>query len=430
MASTSYDTPFSLLRHPEFATMALIQFAMGMSFATIIIALALYADLFNASGWMAGLWGAAYALTRLFLVIPVGRYSDVGNAKRFLIVGMGLQIIVLGGFILVQVTEHVLLLRFLQGIGSIVVYIVGTSIIGSIAADGKRGLWIGTYQQVGAFASLSGDIVGGAMLFLFGFEITYLVLIAVSIVATIFAAIYLRPTPVGGRQSAAGSLDTLIQLVKRRAIIALISFRFSFSFGKMAVILFLPIYARAEFGMNPLLIGGILAGGKLAKSLAQGYVGILADRIGHEDKFILVGIVGYAFGTMLIPFAPFASRILDPIAISAGGTSVALLPAFFWLFGCYLILGLADSLRIPTSVSLFVEEGEHFDAVGSSLSLRSVSWQVGAVIGPAAVGGMIDILSYLAAFWMAAFFMLGAGVVFLALYRSEPPPPNSALSEN
>ncbi len=415
-------SPFSLLRNPEFLAMASIRFATGMSFATIIIALALYADLFQASGIVAGLFGTAYALTRLLLVLPVGRYCDIGDAKRFMIAGLGLHVLVLGGFILVQTVEHVILLRALQGIGSIVVYIAGTAIIGSIGPEDERGLWIGTYQQVSSFSSLSGDIVGGLLLFVFGFEITYLVLIVVSLVAGAAVITFLKPEPVGGTRERGGGLKPIVQLLRRRAIVALCSFRFAFSFGKMAVIIFLPIYARTEFAMSALLIGGILAGGKFTKAVAQGYVGNLADRIGHKDRFILAGIVGYAVGTGLIPFAPYAAQLYGPLEIGGFGHELVLAPAFFWLFGCYVILGFADSLRIPTSVALFVEEGEHFQAVGSSLSLRSVSWQIGAVVGPLAVGGMLDIFSYFTAFWLAAVFMLGAGAMFKGLYAVEPAP--------
>ena len=420
-SGTTRRSPFSLFRNEEFAVLAAINFATGMSFATIIIALALYADLFEASGVEAGLFGTVYAIVRLVLVLPVGRYADVGDARRFLLVGMGLHVLVLGGFAFVQAVEHVIALRALQGIGAIVVYIAGTAVVGSICPNEERGLWIGTYQQVSAFASLSGDIAGGALLFLFGFEVTYAVLIVISILATLGVAVVLREGAVGGG-SGTGSLDTFRSLLRRRAILALCSFRFAFSFGKMAVIIFLPIYARTEFGMSALLIGGILAGGKLTKSLTQGYVGTLADRVGGEQWFIVAGIVGYAIGTATSPFAPRAGGFLDPVVVSGLGREAVLPPAFFWLFGSYALLGIADSLRIPTSVALFVEEGEHFGAVGSSLSLRSVSWQVGAVVGPVSVGGMLDFVSFYAAFWLAAAFMIGAGVLFVGLYEAEPAP--------
>lgn len=419
---STQKSPFSLFGNPTFLALALMRFAVGMTFATIIIALALYADLFEASGIVAGLFGASYAAMRLVLVLPVGRITDVYNTKRILLFGLALHILVLVGFIIVQAVEHVIVLRALQGIGSILLYISGMAIIGSYGPDSDRGRWIGTYQQVSSFSSLSGDLVGGALLFAFGFEITYLALIGISILATAAVIFLLDDRPVGTAAQDSGGVETLGLLVRRRPILALITFRFSFSFGKMAVILFLPIYARTEFGMSALLIGGILAGGKLTKSVLQGYVGIYADRFGHMEWFIVAGIICYAIGTAFIPFAAYASSILDPMTLSSQGRDVTLHPAFFSLFLAYVILGIGDSLRIPTSLALFVREGEHYDAVGGSLSLRSVSWQIGAVVGPLAVGGMLDVMTYFEAFWLAAAFMIAAGIMFIGLYQEEPAP--------
>lgn len=56
--------------------------------------------------------------------------------------------------------------------------------------------------------------------------------------------LFVRDDPGTRTDPEAGTgLETLHRLLKRRAILALVSFRFSFSFGKMAVIIFLPIYA-------------------------------------------------------------------------------------------------------------------------------------------------------------------------------------------
>lgn len=73
-------------------------------------------------------------------------------------------------------------------------------------------------------------------------------------------------------------------------------------------------------------------------------------------------------------------------------------------------------------MALFVEEGEYYDSVAASLSLRSVSWQVGAILGPLVVGAMFDFVSFLGGFWLAAGLMIIAGVIFLALFESEEAP--------
>jgi MFS family permease len=416
-------SPLGLLRDPEFLALTSLRFVVGMAFATIIIALALYADLFEASGIVAGLFGTAYAVVRLFLVLPLGRKIDLGNSKRWLLLGLGLNVLLLVGFTLVESIEHVIALRGLQALGGTVLWITGAAVVGEIAPDGDRGLWIGTYNQARSVGSLGGDLLGGALLFLYGFTPTYAVLVVLTLAATAAVFMFVRDDPgIRSDPTDATGLETFGRLLKRRAVLALVAFRFAFSFGKMAVVLFLPIYARTEFGMSALLIGGILAGGKLTKGLSQGYVGGYADRVGSLHWFVVAGTFGYAVGTALIPAADVASGTFPGVSLVGPWGSVTLVPAFFALFLAYAVLGIADSLRIPTSMTLFVEEGEHYDAVAGSLSLRSVAWQVGAIVGPVAVGGMLDYVSFAAGFWLAAGFMVVAGLAFLALYESEPPP--------
>ena len=400
-----------------------------MAFATIIIALALYADLFEASGIAAGLFGSAYAVVRLVLVLPLGRKIDLGNSKRYLLAGLGLNILLFIGLILVQTLEHVIVLRGFQAIGSIMLWITGVAVVGELAPDGDRGLWIGTYNQVRSIASLLGDVVGGALLFFYGFGTTYAVLIVLTTASTAAVFLFVRDNP-GTRADPedATGVETLVRLLKRRAILALVTFRFSFSFGKMAVIIFLPVYARTQFGMNAFLIGAVLAGGKLTKGIAQGYVGEYADRVGREEWFIFAGTVGYAAGTALIPFAAFASSVMGPVTLAGAGHELTIVPAFFVLFAAYSILGLADSLRLPTSMSLFVEEGEYYDSVAGSLSLRSVSWQVGAVVGPIVVGATFDYVSYFGGFWLGAGLMIVAGLAFLHLFEPEAAPDSAAVA--
>lgn len=415
--------PTALLRDREFLALASVRFVSGMAFATIIIALALYADLFDASGVAAGFFGAAYSVVRLFIVLPLGRKIDVGNSKRYLLAGLGLNVLMLVGFVLARSIEHVIVLRGLQGLGSATLWITGMAVVGEISPEASRGRWMGTYSQVRSIASLTGDVVGGALLFLYGFGITYGVLIALALVSTTLVLAFVRNDP-GSRADpdAATGVETFRRLLRRRAITALVAFRFAFSFGKNAVILFLPIYARTAFGMSALAIGGILAGGKLTKGLTQGYVGDLADRTGRLEWYIFAGTISYAVGTALIPAAGVAMSVIEPVSLSAFGRSVTVTAAGPVLFLAYAVLGVADSIRLPTSMTMFVQEGEHFDAVAGSLSLRSVSWQVGGIIGPLSVGYVLDQLSFLAGFWLAAALMVVAGVAFIALFEAEPPP--------
>jgi len=413
----------SLLGNSEFLALASTAFARAQAYSTVLIALALYADQFATSSAVEGLFGTSFALAQIVIVLPLGRYIDLGNAKRYLLAGLLLNVAVFVGFSFVGTVEHVLVVRVVQGVGASLLWLTGSAVVGEISPDGGRGHWLGVYNQVGAFSSLAGDLVGGLLLYVYGFQVTYAVLVAVTLVAVALVYANLRDDP-GGQADPeeATGLETLRTLMGRTAVRALVVFRLAFSVGKMTVIIFLPIYAKTVFDINPLAIGGILAGGKLTKSLLQGYVGEITDQVEDPYVFVLAGAVVYALGTVLVPFAAVADAVFPSTTVALLSQSMTLPPAFWALFGAYAILGVADSLRLPASMSLFVEEGEHFDAVAGSMSLRSIAWKVGQISGPALVGALWDLTNAFVAFSAAAGFLLLASGIFAVLYAVEPAP--------
>ncbi|WP_254534898.1 MFS transporter [Halomarina litorea] len=408
---------FGVLQDREFLALGGTAFARAQAYSTIAIALALYADQFGTTSTVEGLFGTAFALAQLVIVLPLGRYVDTHNAKRVLLVGLVVNVLVFVGFSQVSSVTDVILVRVLQGVGASLLWITGSTVVGEISPNGERGQWLGTYNQVGAFSSLAGDLVGGYLLAVYEYTVAYAVLSAVTVGATLLLLFWLRDNP-GGKTDPeqATGVETLRRLVGRTAIRALVVFRFGLSFGKMAVILFLPIYARTAFGMSPFLIGGILAGGKVTKGLTQGFVGGYTDRVGNKHYFVFVGAMLYAVGAMVIPLAASADAVFPAVTV-AGFT---LVPAFFVLFLAYGICGVADSIRLPASMALFVEEGEQFDAVAASMSLRSIAWKVGQVTGPVTVGAIWDATGVLMAFATAAGLIVIASVTFAFLYTVDP----------
>lgn len=413
-----------LLRDKEFAALAGTAFARSQAYSTILIALALYADVFGTTGTIEGLFGTAFAIVQLFIVLPLGRKVDTGNAKRWLLAGLAINVLVFVGFMFVGNAVHVIFIRLIQGIGASILWITGSTVVGHISPDDKSGRWLGSYNQFAAISSLAGDALGGYLLFAHGFQLTYVVLAAVTIMAFLLVFGFLRNDPGGGvdAEAAETGVEALRSLMALPMVRALVFFRVAFSVGKMAVIIFLPILARTEFGITAFAIGWILAGGKLTKALAQGYVGDLTDRIGKKQYFVATGALMYGLGTALVPLSFYAEGMMEPIQFRAFGGVQVLGGAFFALFGAYSILGIADSIRLPASMALFVEEGERYDSVASSMSLRSISWKVGQVSGPLLVGVIKDFVSVSAAFYTAAgFIVLAAAVFWITVSRTDSP---------
>ena len=203
-----------LLRDREFLALAGTAFARSQAYSTVLIALALYADLFQTSGTVEGLFGTAFALAQLVIVLPLGRFIDIGNSKRYLLAGLLLNIVVFVGFSLVGGVVDVLVVRVLQGVGASLLWLTGSAVVGEISPDDSRGLWLGSYNQVGAVSSLAGDVFGGLLLYVYGFQVTYAVLVAVTAGATVMVFLYLRDNP-GGQADPEESPGLLGRLVSR-----------------------------------------------------------------------------------------------------------------------------------------------------------------------------------------------------------------------
>jgi len=416
-----------LLGNREFAALAGTAFARSQAYSTILIALALYADLFGTTGFVEGLFGTAFALVQLVIVLPLGRKVDTGNAKRYLLAGFLVNVAVFVGFIFVTNPQGVILVRMLQGLGASVLWITGATIVGEISPDEDQGLWLGSYNQFASFSSLAGDLLGGYLLYAYGFTYTYLVLSAITLGAFALVYLALRDDPGGQKDpTEASGAETFRSLLSLPMLRSLVLFRLTFSFGKMAVIIFVPIYARTGFGISAFAIGWIMAGGKLTKALTQGFFGTLTDRWGHRHYFVALGALLYAVGTAAIPLAALAEGRIAPIEVSVLGDTQRLGGAFFALFGAYSVLGIADSIRLPASMSLFVDEGERYDSVASAMSLRSISWKVGQVLGPVLVGSTMDVISTEAGFLLAAGFIVVSTVGFVFTSRRAYAEPRSS----
>ncbi|MEF8800821.1 MAG: MFS transporter [Halolamina sp.] len=426
----------ALLRDREFLSLAGTAFARSQAYSTIIIALALYADAFNTTGFIEGLWGTAFALVQLFIVLPLGRKIDTGNAKHWLLGGLLVNIAVFVGYMFVSNAVDVVLIRMLQGIGASILWITGSTVVGQISPEDESGRWLGSYNQVAAFSSLAGDVVGGYLLTVYDplqSRVVFAILALVTIIA--FALVYtsLRDDPGGGvnNPGAESGLKALKNLYNLPMLRALVFFRLAFSVGKMAVIIFLPILARKEFGIDAFAIGWILAGGKLTKSLLQGYIGDLTDRIGNRPRFVAVGALMYGLGVALIPLSVPAEEYFGQFYFELLGEGQLLGGGFLVLFGAYSVLGIADSIRLPASMALFVEEGEKYDSVASAMSLRSLSWKIGQTAGPLGVGLIKDYVGTTEAFLTASVFIIFATGLFWLTYTlsDEPDAVDAALTD-
>lgn len=192
------EASFAPFRDRAFVALAGTAFARSQVYSTVLIALALYADIFTTTGTIEGLFGTAIATIQVFITLPLGRRVDTGNARRWLLAGLLLNVVVLVGFTQVASPVHVVLMRIVQGASASILWITGSSVVGDISPDHESGRWLGAFRQVSAFSSMVGDLLGGYLLFTYGFTATDAVVSAVTLTAFVAVLLYARDTP-GGR---------------------------------------------------------------------------------------------------------------------------------------------------------------------------------------------------------------------------------------
>jgi MFS family permease len=409
----------------EFAALAGTAFARAQAYSTVLIALALYADLFGTTGTIEGLFGTAFAAVQLLIVLPLGRRVDAGDAKRYLLAGLAVNVAVFCGFVFVENAVHVVLIRMVQGVGASLVWVTGAAVVGDISPADGSGRWLGAYNQVGAFSSLAGDLLGGYLLYAHGFTQAFAALTVVTLGAGGLVFLLLRSDPGGGAERGGADDGAVGTLLRTPTVRALVVFRAGFSAGKMIVIIFLPILARTEFAITAFAIGWILAGGKVTKSLLQGWLGDVSDRTAHPYRLVALGAVLYGLAAAAVPLARLAEGRVTPVEVHLFGDTQVLGGAFVALWLAYALAGVGDSVRLPASMSLFVEEGERLGATASAMSLRSVSWKVGQVAGPFLAGAVKEFVSTDAAFLVAAGLILGSTLVYVVTHvrlRGDPAP--------
>ena len=109
--------------------------AMNVALPTMSIDLSLDAILL---GWVV----TVYQLTSVILVLPFGRLADIYGRKKIMIAGMFISATTCLMLMLANSSVELISFRALQGIGGIMSYTTGMTIMVSIFPQERRGRWI------------------------------------------------------------------------------------------------------------------------------------------------------------------------------------------------------------------------------------------------------------------------------------------------
>ena len=367
-----------------------------LGFGGVVPALPLYAKSFGVSASAIGLAVAVYGLARFVLAMPSGQLCDrLGRRPTLAIGGIvstlgNLWCAEAGGF-----TEFIVA-RFLAGAGAGLVLTAGQVVLADISTPARRGRTMAIYHGVFIFAVGIGPFPGGLLADYLGLAAPFRAYGAASFLVSVLAWFSVGETrglshPQGGR----GWSRRPTLLTQMRLLAAQIGFVLVCLVGLVNAVVrtgglfnIIPVLGSVRLGLSVAEIGGALALGSVIGLSVAYPTGMLVDRFGRKAVIVPATMLA-GFSLLIFCFAPSypwftTACVLWGVAMSVGGSA----PAAY-----------AADLAPP---------GMNAAAMST---YRMVS-DLGYVIGPIALGLVVDGYGSITALLAAAGLTILVGLAF------------------
>lgn len=368
-----------------FPILALSIFSSMLGVGIIAPLLPLYAENLGATGIGIGIIFGGFSFSRAIFMPVFGRLSDRSGRKRLICVGLLLYAIISLGYIWADNVSQLTLVRLIQGAASGMILPIAQAYIGDISPEGKEGTWMG-YFNAAFFAGFGvGPLMGGILTDYFGMTTAFSAMGGLNLLAFLVAIIFLPASKL--ERTAASPATSFKEMSSSGIVKGIFSFRLVAALSRAIFATFVPIFAAFYIGLNPTLIGIILAVNILLMSLVQVYTGNIADRFNRNALVIIGALISISF-LALVPLAHSFWQLLGLAALSSFG----------------------HALSLPAALALTVGEGKKF-GMGSTIAISQMAMSIGMALGPLLGGVILDYLNISSVFYFAAAIgLVGAGL--------------------
>jgi DHA1 family multidrug resistance protein-like MFS transporter len=334
-----------------------------------------------------------------------GRFSDKKGRKPIIIAGLLAYALVSMAFILANNVEALIAIRFLQGIASAMIMPATQAYIGDITPAGREGTTMGLFNM-SMFTGLSiGPLIGGVINDRFSLDTSFACMGFLAFAGFLLCYFLLPPTR-SEKVVGSGKASTDWKwLLYDRDVAGMFLFRMAYAACIGVLWSFLPILADTEFSLSSSSIGGLVTLGVFFSGLMHLPMGFLADRLNRNMMVVTGGLI--------ISFAILSFQWAD---------------SFWDLVMGNVLFGLVGGVAMPALMALAVLKGGTTDAMGSVMSLMSMSHSLGMLTGALFAGLMMDVFQLRHAFpFGAILMMLSVGLFLLFTYSKNGVPVEAEL---
>ena len=372
-------------------------------FGAMIPSLPLYAQSFGVPVSAIGMAVAVYGLARFAVAMPSGQMADrLGRRPTIAIGGL---ISAVGNLWCAWATgfPEFIVARFIAGAGAGLIVTTGQVVLADISKPATRGRTIAIYQGTFIFAVGIGPFPGGLLAEYYGLAAPFTAAGIASLLAAVVAWFAVTETRDFGRSSVSGSgSGARVSFgVQVRQLFANTGYLLVSLIALMNAVVrtgglftIIPVLANTRLGLSVAAIGFAMMLGSISGLIAAYPAGWLTDRFGRKAVIVPATVIS---GVSMLLFCTASSyvgfivaSIAWSVAMSVGGAA----PAAY----------AADSA--PPGMN------------ATAISTYRMAGDAGYVIGPLALGLVVDLYGAIPALLGGAVLLIAVGAAF-AFYAPE-----------
>ncbi len=378
-------------------------FCANFGFLASYTFLPLYALKIGATMSEVGFLLATNAVVSTIMVMALGRLSDVGGMRRFLIVlGFAGSAVVYWLLGISNIYFQLLLLWGILGITDSAYRPTAVAVIAEITPQPRVGRSIGVFNAFMAAGMASGCLVGGKIADLFGLQAVFITASMMLVLGTASSLVALKfkgsrisvATPTGEAGERPGLGMSRLQFLVTSGLLLLCLDVFLRNSGFRGVTTFLPVYLSG-LGAENTLTGTIIAVNFASQVAFMPMMGWLSDAAGRK-RVLSIGMLTTLFATFLLSMVRNPFEVI-PIQMAVG---------FSWA-------------AITVSSNAFAADVAPRGMLGEMMGLVFTSMSLGGVVGPIVAGVISDFVDLRITFQILSLFPLLGFALSMKLGRKS-----------
>lgn len=332
-----------------------------------------------------GLLISAFTFPGVILTPVLGVFADRYGRKRILVPSIFLFGIAGGACALARDFNHLLILRFFQGVGAASLGSLNVTIIGDLYSGRARATAMGYNASVLSVGTAAYPAIGGALAMVAWYYPFVLPILAIPLGFVVLFSLK-NPEP-KMEQHLKDYFRNVFKSINNKQVIGIFVgciVTFIILYGPLLT--YFPLLLGNSFGASPLIIGLLISVMSLSTALTASQLGKLT-KIYSEKTLLKATFLLYGLALLMIPFIPNLQAFLIPI----------------------VIYGIAHGLNIPCFHTLMAGLAP-IEYRGAFMSLNGMVLRLGQTLGPPLMGAVFSLWGAEGTFYSGACL---SGLMFL-----------------